>query len=141
MKVRKDQFNVFERIESVKEILMPVCPDKNSFQIRALVMRCVKFRVGQAKKLTKAESMTYDLLLKHKIAPKTAYMWMLLEQCPPELRAKLEANAITLIDAHRQLVQWKRLSGSQSGQDIMDEMRIIIRRLQWRSQENINSAT
>lgn len=135
MKPKKSQFNVFERIESVKRLLAPISLNKDKVKIRGLVMKCARYHVGLIKKLNKNEASAYDLLLKNKLNPKTVYSWMLLEDVPPHIKEKLVQNKINFEDARRQFVQWKRFSGTRAANEIMEEMRNIIRRLKWRSQE------
>jgi len=133
MKRGQKRFNVFEQIKSIKELLAPISQDK--FTIRALVMRCVKYRVGQVKKLNAAEAKTYDLLLKNSLYPKTVYRYLLLEDAPPHIREKLEQKKICMETAREQYIQWKRFSGTRAGNELMDEMKNIIRRVRWKSQE------
>jgi len=38
----RKNFNVFQQIESVKQILEPIVPDRDSFRLRGLVMRCME---------------------------------------------------------------------------------------------------
>ena len=137
MKKGEPRFNVFERINSVKEILAPVVPDRDGYTLRGLVLRCVKYRVGHIKRLNSKEAKAYDLLLQHKLVPKTVYEWLLLEDLPQHLKEKLAHNKISLDNARMQFVQWKRLSGTRAGQDIMEEMRNIIGRLRWKSHEGL----
>ncbi|MBS3148163.1 hypothetical protein J4219_04725 [Candidatus Woesearchaeota archaeon] len=139
MGLYKYRFNVFERIKSVKDILQPVCPDKDSFTVRGLVMRCVKYRARLINKLNQDESRAYELLLKNKLNPKTVYTWLLLEDSPPELRQKLEQNKISIIDARHEYVRWKRQSGTNSAQELMEEMRTVIGRLKWKSHESLHN--
>ena len=133
----KYQFNVFERIESIKRILEPVVPDKDSFKVRGVVMRCAKYRVGLIKSLNNTERRAYDLLLKHKYNPKTIYEWLLLEDTPPHIKEKLVQNRISLLDARQQYVQWKRMHGTRAGTHLIEEIRNTIRRLRWKSQEDL----
>jgi len=134
--VKKGQkrFNVFEQIESVKQILAPVSVD--SFALRGLVLRCVKYKIRQITKLGDVEAKTYDLLLKNNLNPKTVYEWLLLEDVPAHIKEKLVQKKINFLDARRQYVQWKRFSDTRAGTELMEEMRNVIRRLQWKSQEN-----
>ncbi len=129
------RINVFEQIKSIKEILRPVAPDGNSLTLRGLVLRCVKYRNRQVKQLDTTAAKTYDLLLQHKLKPKGVYEWLLLEKVPSHLRQKLTEHKITLNEARRQYVQWKRMSSTRSGKEIMNEMKNVIRRLRWKSQE------
>jgi len=135
MKPGQKRFNVFDRIKSVKELLAPISQD--SFTIRGLVLRCVKFRVGQAKKLNGTEAKTYDLLLKNGYHPKRVYEWLLLEDAPPHIREKLEQKKISIENARAQCIQWKKFSGSRLATELMEEMRNTIRRLRWKSQEGL----
>ncbi len=132
----KNQFNVFERIESVKHILQPLVPDGNSMKVRALVMRCSKYHVKLIDKLTPDEAKAYDLLLSRKLNPKTIYMWLLLEDSPPELRQKLEQNKISILNARTEFVKWKRMANYSSSNELMRDIREVVGRLRWKSQEN-----
>ncbi len=133
----KYQFNVFERIESIKDILEPIVQDRDRRRTRALVLRCAKYQVKQINTLTETETKIYDILLKHKYTPKRVYEWLLLEDVPKHIKEKVALNKISLVEAGQQYVQWKRMTGTQAGKTIMDEMRNIIRRLRWKSQEEI----
>ncbi|MBI4448792.1 hypothetical protein HY641_02070 [Candidatus Woesearchaeota archaeon] len=66
-----NSFNVFERIDSIKEIPAPICPKEDAFLRRGLIMRCVKYSVSQVERLHCKEAQAYDLLLKHNLKPKT----------------------------------------------------------------------
>jgi hypothetical protein len=136
----KYRFNVFERVKSIKEILAPLVPDGDSFRVRGLVMRCAKYRVGLVKALNATERKAYDLLLKHGYNPKTIYEWLLLEDAPEHIREKLIQNRISLRRAQEQYVQWKRMSGTRSGKELMEEIRSVIGRLRWKSQEELTTA-
>lgn len=137
MKRGEPRFNVFERIESIKEILEPVVPNKDGFKIRGLALRCVKYRLGKISKLNKEEAKTYDLLLKNNLHPKRVYEWLLLEDVPKHIREKLEKNKISMDDARCQYVQWKRLAGSRMSDQLMEDIRNMARRLKWKSQEGV----
>lgn len=126
--------NVFEQIESTKKILQPIVQG-DSFRLRGLILRCAKYRIGKIKKLNSIEAMTYDLLLKHKLHPKTVYEWLLLEDVPQHIKEKIVQRKISLQNARAQYVQWKRLNGTRAGQSLMEEILSVIRRLKWRSQE------
>jgi uncharacterized coiled-coil DUF342 family protein len=67
--------------------------------------------------------------------PKGLYEWLLLENVPQHIKQKLLEHKITILEAHRQYVQWKRMSSTRAGTEIMDEMKNVIRRLRWKSQE------
>jgi len=136
MRGPKPRFNVFEQIESVKRILESVVPDKDSFRVRGLVLRCTKYKVGLIKNLNSTERAVYDLLLKHKLNPKTAYERLLLEFVPSHIKEKLVQRQIGVRAARSQYVQWKRMCGTRAGASIMDEMKTTMGRLRWKSQED-----
>jgi len=130
-------FNVFEQIKSIKNILQPIVPDGDKFRIRGLVMRCAKYHTGQISKLNNEQAKTYELLLKHKLHPKTVYEWLLLEDVPQHIKEKIVQRKISLQDARQQYVQWKRLNGTRTGKALMEEILNVIRRLKWKSQEEL----
>jgi len=132
----KNQFNVFERIESVKRIMQPFVPDGNSVKIRGLVMRCVKYRAKLVDKLSPTEAKVYDLLLSRKLNPKTVYTWLLLEDVPPEMRLRLEQNKLSITKARDEFVKWKRMASYSSSSELMRDIREVIGKLRWKSQEN-----
>lgn len=137
----KFQFNVFERIKSVKAILVSVVPDGDSFRVRGLVLRCAKYKVGLIKHLNSTERKVYDLLLKHQYNPKIVYEWLLLEDVPQHIREKLVQNKISLLHARQQYVQWKRMSGTRLGKELMEEIQNVVRRLRWKSQEGLSNTS
>jgi len=132
--------NVFEQIKSVKQILQPIAPNGDSLTVRGLVLRCVKYRNGQVKKLDAEAAKAYDLLLKNNLLPKGVYEWLLLENIPSHIKQKLVEHKITQREAHEQYTQWKRMMNTRSGKEIMDEMRNVVRRLKWKSQEEYSPA-
>jgi hypothetical protein len=132
----KPWFDLFEQIESTKRILLPVVADKDSFKVRGLVLRCVKYKAGLIKKLNSTEATAYDLLQKNKLRPKTVYEWLLLEDVPPHIKEKLVQHKIGIRTARHQYVQWKRMSGTRAGIEVMEEIRNVIGRLKWKSQED-----
>jgi hypothetical protein len=137
---RKHRFNVFERIKSIKEILAPVVPDGDAFRVRGVVMRCAKYQAGLIKTLDSTERKAYNLLLRHGHKPKKVYGWLLLEDVPPHIREKLVQNRISLRQAREQYVRWKRLDGTRTGTELMEEIRNVIGRLRWKSQEELTTA-
>ncbi len=137
MRHDKRRVNVFSRIESIKKILEPIALKMDSKKIRGLVMRCAKYQTKLIKKLNKTEAKAYDLLLKNNVKPKTAYQYLLLEDVPPHIKEKLVLNKISHEEARRQFVQWKRYSDTKAGNELMEEIKNIIRRLRWKSQEGL----
>jgi len=132
----KCEFNVFERIESIKDILLPIIPDRDSFKLRGILMRCSKYQVKLIPRLDDTEAKAYDLLMQHKMKPKTVYEWFLLENVPSHIKEKLVQRKISMLNARIQYVGWKRMSGTRAGKDIMEEMQRIIGGVRWKSQED-----
>ena len=130
-------FNVYEQIKSLKQILEPIVPDGDSFKIRGLLMRCVKYNLGIVKKLNKDEAKTLDLLLKNKMNPKTVYEWLLLEDAPAHIREKVIQRKIGLREGRRQFVLWRRNVSTRAGKELMEEIKRIIGGLRWKSQEGL----
>jgi len=135
MKGKRAGFNVFKEIESVKRLVAPLGLNKDSEKLRGIILRCRKYRVGQVKKLDEVEAQVYEIFLKNNLHPKTVYEWMLLEDVPPHIKEKLEKNKIGKEAARRQYVQWKKHNGTRLANELMEEMKNVIGRLKWKSQE------
>lgn len=129
---------VFEQIEYAKRILAPVVPDGDGFRLRGLVSRCVKFRKKQIKTLTSEQTAVYDLLLKNGLNPQRVYEWLLLENVPAHIKEKLVQRKLSMKDARAEFIKWKRYSDTRAGNEVMEEIKNIVRRLKWRSQEDLH---
>lgn len=138
MKGKRSGFNVFKEIESVKRLAAPLGLNKDSEKLRGLLLRCRKYRVGQVKKLDEVEAQLYEILLKNKLHPKTVYEWMLLEDVPPHIKDKLQKNKISKEAARQEYVQWKKHNGTRLANELMAEIKNVIGRLKWKSQEESN---
>jgi len=135
----RKRFNVYERIESVKQILKPVVLDGNGFRLRGILLRCVRYRLGKDATLGKEESQALDILLKNKLNPKTVYEWMLAEQIPAHIKEKIVQRKLKFREGRAQYVQWKRQCNTRLGKNVMEEMRNIVGRLKWKSQEGLRT--
>ena len=130
---------MFEQIKSIKEILSPVVPDGDNLKIRGLILRCVKYRNGQIKKLDKDAARVMDLLLKNNFNPKTSYEWILLDGAPPHIREKVIQRKIGFREGRRQYVLWKRNLSTRAGKELMEEIRRVVGGLRWKSQDGLKN--
>ncbi len=135
MSMAKNQFDVFERIQAIRELLKPVLSDKEMQRLSGLVLRLQHFRVGRVKELSVSERQAFDLLLKHGFNPKTVYEWLMLECVPSHIKKQMLDFSISLRDARYEFVKWKRMSFKCEGGQLMERMKSVIGGLQWESQE------
>ncbi len=125
--------NVFLKIESVKQKLSPVTSDMNDKQIRNILCHISYFCHGRRKELTQQERETYDLMLKYKICPKTAYQWFYLVGAPEHIKQKVKLREIGYEEACKLKQEWRMMIGTKSSKDIMNEMRRIVGGLEWKN--------
>src|SRR3989338_6277947 len=124
--------NVYEKIESVKEILKPLIEDKNNKDIKRILCHCVYYKMGRKKELVGEEKEFYDFLLKHDLKPKTLYEWFLLLDVPEHIKKQLEEKRIGRKNAQSRAFAYKRMIGTKNGKEIMTDIMVVIRRLEWK---------
>lgn len=133
--------NVFAKIASVKEKLLPAIEGLTDKQVRSILCHCWYYKYGRKKKeLIAKEKEVYDLLLEHKISPKTAYEWFRLIDAPDHIKQKIVKCEISFNDASSRMNSWRRMISTKNGKEIMEDMKNVIGGLQWKDKNyNINS--
>jgi hypothetical protein len=132
--------NVFPKIVSLKEKLLPAVEGLSDTQIRSIICHCAYYKCGRKKELSEKEREVYDLLLRHKISPKTAYEWFRLMDVPDHIRQKIMRCEISMTEASARSYAWKRMITTRAGKQMMEDIRKIIGGLQWKNRNHtINS--
>ena len=129
--------NYFEKIESVKKILLPTIQGFNDKQIRSILCHCVYYKSERRKLLTDKEREVYDLLLSHKLSPKTTYNWFCLINAPDHVKQKVMKQEISFAGAMARSYAWRRMTGRKSGKEIMEEIKTIIGGLEWKDKNSV----
>ncbi len=124
--------NVFEKIESSKEILKPVIEGKTDREIKRFLCHCVYYQMGRKKDITGEEREIYDFILKSNLKPKTLYKYFLILDYPEHVRNQLRECKMSLDEARSKSFAYKRMINTKNGKEIMAEMLAVIRRLEWK---------
>ena len=78
-------------------------------------------------KLTKEETMLYELLVMNCYSPSTVYRWLLLEETPAELRNRLRNKNISQRQASKAKMQFRHMLNTTE-QDLMEEIKDCVRK-------------
>jgi len=131
--------SIFERIEDVKKILHPKIKNKSNAEIKVMLCHCVNKNIGRNYSLTKEEQELLDFILKNNLNPKTIYSYFLVFDYPAHIRSKLRDKEIGFNKAQRLAYAHRTMANRKGTQEIMEQMRNIIRRLEWRNQDEIKT--
>ena len=125
-------FNVFAKLDEIKQVLQPLIKDKTDQQVKVLLCQCVHYRIGRKNKLEEEERQLYDLLLKNNLAPKTVYQnWLLLE-APEHIQRQLREGKVSVEEARSRSYAYKRMISTTKGKEIIEEILSVIRSLEWK---------
>ena len=130
--------NVFERIDDAKKILSPLIKDKTDQEIKLILCHCVNTQNGRKYNRDKYEIQFNDFLLKNELSAKTLYEYFLVLDYPQHIKAQLKDKKIGINKAQRLAFTHRKMTSRKGTKKLMEEMRNIIRRLEWRNQDTIN---
>ena len=82
--------------------------------------------------LTVNERILYDYLLRHDLNPSTTYRWFLATRLPQDIREQLAKGKIGQQLAMQIAANRRRTKHSTTGLLMMEDIRNIIRKLDWR---------
>ena len=125
--------NVFLKIASLKQKLMPSIDGLTDKRIKNILCHCSYFACGRRKGLDAKEREVYDILLRYKISPKTVYQWFSLIDAPDHIKQKMKQQGLTYTEAVSRSYAWKRMTGGRNSMLIMNEVRKIIGGLEWKN--------
>ncbi len=128
--------NVFMKIESAKQKLLPATNGMSEKQIKNILCHCCYFRIGRRKELNQKEREVYDLLLQYNLNPKTTYQWFALIEAPDHIKQKVKNGTLSYREAVRKSYSWNQLTGRKNSQQIMDDIRKIVGGLEWKNKNS-----
>ena len=131
------KWDVFQRIEYVKQILKDIEDIKDSTTIKGCTLHIWHYKLNRRDSLSNLERLVYEVLLKHDLHAKTVYEWFLLEDLPPHIKEKLISGKISMKDASKMNNSWKRMISTRAGKEIINEIRLTIGGLKWKGQEDL----
>ena len=125
--------NVFTKIHSVKEKLLPATQGLNDKQIRSILAHCWYYKAKRRKDITQKEREVNDLLLSHGISSKTAYEWFRMIDAPDHIKQKLSKGEISFAEASSKKYLWNRMVSRRTGKEIMQQIKDVIGGLEWKN--------
>lgn len=128
--------NVFERIEEFKNILKPLTVGKTDQEIKLMLCHCKHYNLGLRKELTKEEYVLNDFILKKGLNAKTIYENFVFIDYPKSIKNLLAERKISIKEAQSRFMAIKKLVNVRDGKDLMEEIRHVMRRLEWSGLNN-----
>lgn len=135
--------SIFDKVNEVKQHIKATLPEIDSDRLIIMLCRCRRYYEGnlhygrreikdnrqKKQELTETERILYDLLLRLKLNPSTAYRWFLATRVPSDIKEKLEKGMISQRKALEISANRKRVKESNIGLLMMEEIRTIMRSL------------
>jgi hypothetical protein len=130
-----ERLDVFQKIELIRSLIASNLGEMTNKEIQSALCRCWYYNLGRRKEISQKQHEILDLLLKNNIKPKAAYNYFLLSDTSENIKKKLQEKRISIKDAVSLNSQWRRVEGEKGSEKLMEEMRDVLRRLTWKSQE------
>ncbi|MBI2573566.1 hypothetical protein HYV86_06900 [Candidatus Woesearchaeota archaeon] len=132
--------SIFYKVNEVREHIKQEIPELSGDRLIHMLAHCrrhwegnlhygrraVKENALKVRELTKTEHILYDLLLRLKLNPSTAYRWFLATRVPDDIKEKLRNNQISQKKALEISANRKRVKESNIGLLMMEEIRTIM---------------
>lgn len=128
--------NYFDKIESVKKILLPATQGMNDNQIKSIICHCSYYKAGRKKVLTGKERECYDLLLTNGLKIRTVYNWFLVLNLPYHLKEKMLKGELGYYTAIKKGCLWRKMIGRKNSDEIIIEIKNLIGGLEWKNKNS-----
>lgn len=134
------KINIFDKVNKIKndiKVLLPEIGEDKLIQMFSHMRRYYEGNLHKGrrsnpenwkkkKRLTKAELILYDYLLKNKLNPSTTYRWMLACRVPSDIKDKLKQGRLSYKKALQISANRKRVRESNQGLLMMEEINNVI---------------
>ena len=137
--------SIFDKINEIKRDLNAIIPEVRDAELSDMVHRCSRQYLGKLhygrsnptnkklkRNLTINERLVYDYMLKNKLNPCTTYRWFLATRLPQDIRESLAKGKIGQKLAMQIAANRRRVKNSTTGLLLMEDIRNIIQKLDWR---------
>ena len=137
--------NIFDKVNSIKAELKEILPEVDGEKLVVLFSKVRTFYLhkkkgvpvgraynGKFRKMTEIEELLYGYLLKNGLNPSTTYRWFIATRIPVDVKHKLATNQISYKTAMQISANRRRTKNSVQGLILMEEIRAIVQKLDWR---------
>ena len=137
--------DIFDKVNEIKRDLKAILPEIKSDELIGMLSRCRNYYHGnlhygrrdeenkhRKRELTINERILYDYILKNNLKPSTTYRWFIATRLPQDVREKLSKGQIGQKKAMEISANRRRTKDSTEGLLMMEEIRAIIQKLDWR---------
>ncbi|MFH1311464.1 MAG: hypothetical protein ABIH65_03605 [Nanoarchaeota archaeon] len=135
--------NIFDKVNRIKQDLKTLFPEIEEDRIIPMFSHVRNFFYGnlhygrhnvpenkkRKRKLTQAETVLYDYMLKNNLNPSTTYRWMIATRVPADIKEKLAKCQVSFRKAMQISANRKRVKESNIGLMMIEEVNNIVRSL------------
>lgn len=130
--MRNKRDTVFEKIEKYRILLKPIIDGRSDKEFKRILCHCLYFQTGRRKTLSVQDREIYDFLLQKHLNAKTLYCYWICLEYPEHIKKQLRDKQIGVQEASSKAFAYDRMISTKNGKEIMDDIRSVIRRLEWR---------
>ena len=137
------KINIFDKVNQIKSDLKSLLPEVEEDKIIPMFAHVRNFFYGKLyygrssvpenkqrkRKLTKAETILLDYMLKTNLNPSTTYRWMIATRVPADIKEKLAKGQISFAKAMQISANRKKVRESNTGLMMIEEINNLIRSL------------
>lgn len=134
--------NIFDKVNEVKRDLQALLPEIEGDRLIAMFSKIRTYVAHKKKgvplgrkglkgyrKLTPAESILYEYIIKRKMSPSTTYRWFLATRIPEDVKEKMNKGQLSVKKAMEISANRRRVKMSKQGFYLMEDIRLIVRGL------------
>jgi hypothetical protein len=140
---RGKKINIFDKVNQIKSDLKSLLPEIEEDKIIPMFSHVRNFFYGKLyygrrevlenkqrkRKLTNAETILLDYMMKNKLNPSTTYRWMIATRVPADIKEKLAKGQLSFKKAMQISANRKRVKESNTGLMMIEEVNNIVRSL------------
>lgn len=137
--------SMFDKVNEIKRDLKELIPEIEGEQLIALFSKVRTYYMNKKKGIfvgrkakgilrppTEIEELLYGYLIKNNLNPSTTYRWFIATRLPADIKEKLSKGQIGQKQAMAISANRRRTKNSVNGLIMMEEIRTIIQKLDWR---------
>jgi len=137
--------NIFDKVQEIKQDLKELLPEIEGDKLIAIFSRVRTYYtnkkkgvyVGRSNKnilrpLTEIEDILYTYSLQKGLNPSTTYRWFIATRLPSDVKIQLQKGQISYKIAMKISANRRRTKHSADGLILMEEIRNIVQKIDWR---------